>query len=141
MHTRQLPVGAGSIASSRALGHSAISRYPSRSAYGADAAFAGPVTYLYQPIAPTNSAAIVGMVLSLMGALTGFFPASIVGIIMGHIARRQIRRRGERGNGMALTALWVGYLGAGFWALIWLVYFGTIVVVILAAIGAEVSVG
>lgn len=121
MHTRQLP-----SSGNRASGHPT---------YG------GPVTYVYQPIAPTNTLAIVGMVLSLIGATTSFIPAGIAGIIMGHISRRQIRRQGERGDAMALTALWVGYLGTGFWVLFWCLYFGVIVVMIMLGIAAEEAAG
>lgn len=39
---------------------------------------------------------------------------------MGHIARKQIRERGERGDGMAVAALWVGYIGTALWILAWL---------------------
>ena len=139
MYTRQLPVGGGNGAS----GHSGYGGYPNNGTHGANAGyganagfgvtpgFVGPVTYIYQPIAPTNSVAIIGMVLSLFGALTAFVPAGIAGIIMGHIARKQIRQRGERGDAMALTALWVGYLGTGFWLIFWLLYIGVIVLAIM----------
>ncbi len=35
----------------------------------------------------------------------------IPAIIMGHISRRQIRERGEQGDGMALAGLILGYIG------------------------------
>lgn len=121
MHTRQLP-----SSGNRVSGH------PN---YG------GPVTYVYQPVAPTNTLAIVGMVLSLTGAITSFFPAGIAGIIMGHISRRQIRRQGERGDAMALTALWVGYLGTGFWLLVCALYIGFVILMIMAGIAVEEAAG
>ncbi|MBM6589085.1 DUF4190 domain-containing protein [Brevibacterium sp. RIT 803] len=157
MHTRQLSASGSKAASS----HSAHGGYPGYSAYsqsvaygtkpgfgpspgfgpdpgfGPNPGFAGPITYIYQPIAPTNTVAIIAMVLSLAGTMTSFVPAGLAGIVMGHIARRQIRQRGERGDAMALTALWVGYLGAGFWLIFWGLYIGVMVLAIMAGVAAE----
>jgi hypothetical protein len=33
-----------------------------------------------------------------------------VGVVLGHVARRQIRQTGEQGEGMVTAALWVGYV-------------------------------
>ncbi|GAA1552570.1 DUF4190 domain-containing protein [Brevibacterium picturae] len=139
MYTRQLPA----LSSSGASGHSPYGGYPNNAAfpnsapYAAHPGFAGPVTYIYQPIAPTNTVAIIGMVLSLVAALTSFVPAGIVGIVMGHVARKQIRQRGERGDAMAVTALWVGYLGTGFWLIFWVLYIGVMVLAIMIGVAAE----
>lgn len=139
MYTRQLPA----LSSSGASGHSPYGGYPNNATYpnaapyGAHPGFAGPVTYIYQPIAPTNTVAIIGMVLSLVAALTSFVPAGIVGIVMGHVARKQIRQRGERGDAMAVTALWVGYLGTGFWLIFWVFYIGVMVLAIMMGVAAE----
>lgn len=53
-----------------------------------------------------------------IGALTfgvaGFATAgvtSIPAVILGHMARKEIRRTGERGDGMALSGLALGWLG------------------------------
>lgn len=51
----------------------------------------------------TNTLAIVSLVTSIIGL-------GIVGIITGHIARRQIRQTGEAGDGLALAGLIIGYL-------------------------------
>lgn len=40
-----------------------------------------------------------------------FFPAAIVAIILGHIARGEIRRTGEHGRGLATAGLILGYAG------------------------------
>jgi hypothetical protein len=40
-----------------------------------------------------------------------------VGAILGHVARRQIRERGEGGDGMALTGIIVGWVTVGLAAL------------------------
>jgi hypothetical protein len=57
----------------------------------------------------TNGLAIASMVVSLASIVICGFPA-IVGAIMGHVARRQIRERGEDGDGMALTGVIVGWI-------------------------------
>ncbi|GEB24550.1 DUF4190 domain-containing protein [Brevibacterium aurantiacum] len=145
MYTRQLPARSNNAASGHsAYGtHPGYSAYPNSAAYGSNVGFgpnpgfAGPVTYIYQPIAPTNTVAIVAMVLSLAGAMTSFVPAGIAGIVMGHIARKQIRKRGERGDALALTALWAGYLGAGFWLIFWGLYIGVMVLAIMMGVAAE----
>ncbi|MDR4533083.1 DUF4190 domain-containing protein [Glutamicibacter sp. PS] len=66
---------------------------------------------IYQQSAPpgTNVFAVMALVL---GIFTGLF-----GIIFGHIALSQIKRTGERGSGMALTGLILGYVWLAFWAL------------------------
>ena len=52
----------------------------------------------------------------------------IVAIVTGHLARREIRRTGERGNGLATVGLVLGYLHLAFLllllALFLLVVFG-----------------
>ena len=55
--------------------------------------------------APTNTLAILALVFGFM------FP--IAGVICGHIARRQIRRTGEGGDGLALAGLILGYVLTG----------------------------
>ena len=61
------------------------------------------------PVRRTNGLAIASMVVSLASIVICGFPA-IVGAIMGHVARRQIRERGEDGDGMALTGVIVGWI-------------------------------
>jgi Domain of unknown function (DUF4190)/Domain of unknown function (DUF1707) len=59
---------------------------------------------------PTNSLAIAALICGI-GQLVAAFPAGIAAIILGHMARRQIRRTGEQGRGLALTGLVLGYVG------------------------------
>ncbi len=42
-----------------------------------------------------------------------FFLAAIPAVILGHLARRQIRRTREGGAGLALASLILGYIGLG----------------------------
>jgi hypothetical protein len=51
---------------------------------------------------PINQLAVVALVLSFLGAL------SPVGLVLGIVARGQIRRTGEEGDGLALAAIIVG---------------------------------
>jgi Domain of unknown function (DUF4190) len=66
----------------------------------------------------TNGLAVASLVTSLCGLILCGLPA-IVGAIMGHVARKQIRESGEEGDGMALAGIIIGwilvviYLGVG----------------------------
>ena len=61
---------------------------------------ASPPVYVYAP--PTNGMAIAALVLVFV-----FYP---LGIVFGHVARRQISRTDEGGRGLATAALIIGYL-------------------------------
>lgn len=66
----------------------------------------------YVPPAPTNPLAIVSLVLSILGAIAVLpLLGSIGGIITGHIARGQVRERGEQGDGLAKAGVIVGWVG------------------------------
>jgi hypothetical protein len=74
----------------------------------------------YQPVGPmppTNGLAIGALVCGLAELFTFGF-AAIPAVILGHIARGQIRQTGERGDGMAVTGLVLGYLGILSWVFI-----------------------
>jgi len=73
------------------------------------------------PVRQTNGLAIAAMVVSLASILICGWPA-IIGAIMGHVARRQIRERGEEGDGMALTGVIVGWIVFGLSVIGTLVY-------------------
>ncbi|HTL42249.1 MAG TPA: DUF4190 domain-containing protein [Pseudolysinimonas sp.] len=87
-----------------------------------------PQTYApaatYAPGPPTNTLAIISLVLSLVGVSLG-------GVICGHIALSQIRRTGEAGHGLALAGVIIGYafIGLGLlfaigYVLFFLIIFG-----------------
>ena len=153
MNTRVLPLGTtytGSNGSAHApaAAHAPVAvRTPAPARVPAPvhspALVQAPVTYgnrapvvVYQQVAPTNSSSIVALVLGLISFISSFFFLGLVGIIFGHIARSQIKARGERGNGMAVAGLWLSYLSVLFWVGFWLVYFGVIALMIGAAIAA-----
>jgi Domain of unknown function (DUF4190)/Domain of unknown function (DUF1707) len=64
------------------------------------------------PVQPrsTNPIAIASLVCGI-AQIPFFIVAGIPAIICGHIARNQIKRTGEDGDGMALAGLVLGYLG------------------------------
>ncbi|WP_449282396.1 DUF4190 domain-containing protein [Leucobacter sp.] len=68
----------------------------------------------YAPAPPTNTLAII--------ALVGSFFISLVGVICGHIALKQIARTGEGGRGLALAGLIIGYVGIAVWVLVIIFY-------------------
>jgi hypothetical protein len=85
---------------------------------------AGPVmpyqAGYYPPMAPaqpTSGLAIGAMVCGIAEVFTLGF-AAIPAVILGHLARAQIKRTGERGDGMAIAGLVLGYLGIAGWLFI-----------------------
>lgn len=74
--------------------------YPQQQPYSAYAPMRPP---------PTNTEAVASLIFSLLWI---FGIGSIAAIIFGHYAIREIRRTGERGDGLAKAGLILGYLGA-----------------------------
>lgn len=72
---------------------------------------------------PTNGLAVGSMVCGILEIFTLGF-AAVPAVILGHVARAQIRQTGERGDGMAVAGLVLGYLGILGWLLIILVIAG-----------------
>jgi len=64
----------------------------------------------------TNGLAVASLVCGLMEVFTLGITA-IPAVILGHVARGQIRRNGERGDGMATAGLVLGWLGIAFFVL------------------------
>lgn len=83
---------------------------------------AGPPP-VYVSIPTTNGTAIAALILVFV-----FYP---VGIVLGHVARGQIKRTGEGGKGLATAALIVGYLQVALTVAV----IG--VAVVLVALGAQ----
>ena len=68
------------------------------------------------PVTPTNGLAIGSLVCGILEFFT-LGLAAVPAVILGHLARGQIRRTGERGDGMAIAGLILGWLAIGGWAL------------------------
>ena len=67
--------------------------------------------YGYPPPRATSGMAIASMVL---GILWLYWIGSILALVFGYIAKRQIRERGESGAGMATAGIVLGWIGIGF---------------------------
>jgi hypothetical protein len=70
-----------------------------------------PPPYGYGYGQRTNGLAIASMVL---GILWLYWVGSILALIFGYVAKRQIRERGESGGGMATAGIVLGWIGVGF---------------------------
>ncbi|MGY0230495.1 DUF4190 domain-containing protein [Longispora urticae] len=81
-----------------------------------------PPQYAYAPqyvgSRPTNGMAIASMVTSIVALVlcTGVF--GFVGAILGHVSRKQIKERGEEGDGMALAGIIIGWIGTAIGVLV-----------------------
>jgi hypothetical protein len=74
----------------------------------------------YPGPAKTNTLAIVSIVCSAVGLFCGI--GSIAGIILGVVAKNQIKQTGEAGDGLALAGIIVGAVTLLI-SLIWSVYY------------------
>lgn len=74
-----------------------------------------PYAQPYAPVAPaTNTMAILALVFAFV-----FAPLAIV---FGHMAKKQIRERGEGGDGLATAGLVLGYIFTGLTVVLCCVY-------------------
>jgi hypothetical protein len=100
---------------------------PPAPAYGAPAAPAyGQKTAYPQPYGETAPSDKFN-VLAIVSLVSAFF-ISLVAIITGHIALSQIRKTGEKGRGLAIGGLVLGYLGvvaAIIVVIVWIAVFAT----------------
>ncbi|HEY2791972.1 MAG TPA: DUF4190 domain-containing protein, partial [Micromonosporaceae bacterium] len=87
-------------------------------------AYPGPYPYLPPPVYRANNGlATASLVLSIVGGAMVFcyglgFLAALVGAILGHVARRQIRQRDEGGAGLALAGIIIGWIVVGIVAIL-----------------------
>ena len=65
-------------------------------------------TAVVPPVAPTNGLAIASLACGLGQFVVPLLP-TIPAIVLGHLARRQIKRTGEQGAGLALAGLMLGW--------------------------------
>ena len=80
-------------------------------AYGQPAPGYGPPPgYAAQWARPTNTMAILALVMAFV-----FAPA---GIVLGVLARKQIRQSGEQGDGLALAGIIIGSIATAFFVLL-----------------------
>jgi hypothetical protein len=68
-------------------------------------------------VQPTNGTATAAMICGILTPFTWGL-TSLPAVILGHKARAEIRRGGERGDGYAVTGLVIGYLGIAGWLIL-----------------------
>ena len=91
-----------------------------------------PYGYAYPPPSrPTNGLAIAAMIMGIVGVCN---PISILGLIFGMVAKRQIAERGEQGDGFATAGIVLGWIGVAS-VVFWILYF----VFVIGAIGTAVN--
>jgi uncharacterized membrane protein len=83
---------------------------------------------MYQPPVTTNSLARASLVLGVAEFFTMGLTA-IPAIICGHMAKREMRQTGQRGDGLATSGLVLGYMAVIFWG----------VLIALSIVGAVIS--
>ncbi len=62
------------------------------------------------PVQKTNTLALVSLVSGILCWLALPVVAAIAAVITGHLARREIRKTGEAGDGLALIGMISGYV-------------------------------
>jgi len=74
-----------------------------------------PMPPPFHPVPPrpprTDPKAIASLVCSLVG---GCGVGSVAGIVLGHLAKRDIKRTGDHGDGLATAGLVIGYITLAF---------------------------
>ena len=83
---------------------------------------------VYQPPVTTNSLARASLVLGVAEFFTMGLTA-IPAIICGHMAKREMRQTGQRGDGLATSGLVLGYMAVIFWGIL----------IVLSIVGAVIS--
>lgn len=75
----------------------------------ATATYGAPAYGYGYAAARTNTLAIVSFIASLAGVFVLPVIGQIAGVVMGHISLSQIKSRGEKGRGLALAGVIIGY--------------------------------
>jgi hypothetical protein len=83
---------------------------------------------VYQPPVTTNSLARASLVLGVAEFFTMGLTA-IPAIICGHMAKREMRQTGQRGDGLATSGLVLGYMAVIFWGIL----------IVLSIVGAVIQ--
>jgi hypothetical protein len=83
---------------------------------------------VYQPPTSTNSLARASMILGVAEFFSMGLTA-IPAVICGHVAKREMRQTGQRGDGLAAAGLVLGYMAIIFWG----------IVIVLSILGAAIS--
>lgn len=114
------PVGAPGYAQQNAY------PYPPQPPYGYGAPGSAPAV-------KTNTLAITSLVSAIAAFVILPFIASIVAVITGHIALKQLRTSGEAGRGLALAGTIVGWVGIAFGLLVIAIILFTLIIAATSA--------
>jgi hypothetical protein len=73
----------------------------------------------WQPSPPTPGKAIASLILSIVGILFCPYVFSVIGLVLGYMARGEIQRSGGRlqGEGLALAGIIISWGGLAVWTL------------------------
>jgi hypothetical protein len=75
------------------------------------------------PTSTTNGYAVASLVMGILGWSMIPLLGSIGAIVFGHLARAQIRRQPQQGDGLALAGLILGWVSIALWILGILAFF------------------
>lgn len=82
--------------------------------------------YPYGAQGGTNGMAIAALICGVLQVFFWFL-TGVPAVILGHMARRQIRQTGEQGDGLALAGLILGYIGLALTGLL-------VIIIVIAAV-------
>lgn len=99
-----------------------------------------PVLPAYPTVKPQSTLAIVSLITGILGWTILPFISSIVAVITGHLAKKEIRESGGAmsGDGMALAGLILGYTMIGL-AILGIILFFTVIVALIPTFRNTVS--
>ncbi len=96
---------------------------------------AAPSPYgTFQPTPQTNGLAIASLIVSIGSLVFCCGLPAIVGAILGHVARKQIREQGQSGEGIALGGIIVGWIAFGLGMALAVFY---VVAIVILGVWAE----
>jgi hypothetical protein len=84
-----------------------------------------PAIYVQGP--RSNGSAVASLVIGILSWFVCPIIGGVAAVILGHVARGQIRRTGEAGGGLAMAGLILGYAHIAFYGaftLLWLLLLG-----------------
>lgn len=73
----------------------------------------GQQPYGYPATPATNGMAIASLVVSIISVTACLGATGIVGAILGHVAKGQIRQRNDQGGGLATAGIIIGWISFG----------------------------
>lgn len=85
-----------------------------------------PVPAQQPAAAPAPAPAEKWNVLSIIAFIIVFFGFSLISIILGFIGLNQIKKTGERGRGLALWAIILGFVSIVIGIIFWIVFVAVI---------------